>query len=177
MWLFFLFWGAGGARECMMKITQPIQFLIENHDVRYLLSHCACAELSTAVISQLSTCTTLQLMINRISSSVIKVITRDALWKPTESAAIECTFSLRYISAYFLAKGIKHHTFNTCSQPELYRLHLAKHELGKLPWFQGRLTLRLWLCFSYLVFCLWWDLKSARALGWTCWDSPVNWVY
>lgn len=48
----------------------------------------------------------------------------------TESAAIECTLSLRYISAYFLAKGIKNLTFNTCSQPELYGLHLTKRELG-----------------------------------------------
>lgn len=117
----------------MMKIRQPIQFPIENPDVRYLLSHYGCAELSTAVISQLSTHTTLQLMINRISSSVIKVITRETLWQATESTAIECTVSLRYILAYFLEKGIRHHTFNTCSQLELYGLHLAKSELSKLP--------------------------------------------
>lgn len=116
----------------MMKIRQPVQFPVDNHDVCYLLSHRACAELSTAVISQLSTHTTLQLMINRISSSVIKVITRDTLWKATELAAIECTLSLKYISAYYLAKGIKHHTFNTCSQPELYGLQLIKCDLGKL---------------------------------------------
>lgn len=168
------FWGGGRAPARVMKIRQPIQFPLANHDVRYLLSHRACAELSTAVISQLSTHTTLQLMINRISSSVIKVITRDTPWKATESAAIECAVSLRYISAYFLAKGIKHRTFNTCSQPELYGLHRTERELGKLPSFRGRLTPRLWLWFSYLVFWLWWDLESARAPGWTCWDFPVN---
>ena len=117
----------------MTKIRQPVQFPIENHDVHYLLSHRACAELSTAVISQLSTHTALQFMINRISSSVIKVITRDTLWKATSSAAIDCTVSLRYTSAYFLAKAIKHHTFNTCSRLELYGLHLAKRELSELP--------------------------------------------
>jgi len=102
-----------------MKIRQPIQFPIANHNVHYLLSHRACAELATAMTAQLATHTTLQLMINRISFLVIKVITRDTLWKVTESAAIECTGSLRHISAYFLAKGTKRHTYNTCSQPAL----------------------------------------------------------
>lgn len=129
------------------KLGNQFQFPIENRDVRYLLSHRACAELSTAVISQLSAHTTLRLMINRISSSVIKVITRATLWKATESAAIECTVSLRYIPAYFVANGIKHRTFNTCSQLELYGLHLTKGELSDFPWFHCRLTLRLWLQF------------------------------
>lgn len=133
-----------------MKIRRPLQLPVDSHDVRYLLSYRACAELSTAVISQLWTHTILQFVINRISSSVIKVITRDTLWKATESAAIECALSLRYISAHYLAKGIKHHTFNTCSQPELYGLQLIKCELGKLLWFQCRLILRLWLHLSYL---------------------------
>lgn len=74
---------------CVMKIRQPVQFPTDNHDVRYLFSHRACAKPSTAVMSQLSTHTTLQIMINKISSSVIKVITRDTLWKATESAATE----------------------------------------------------------------------------------------
>lgn len=93
-------------------------------------------------------------MINRISSSVIKVITRDALWEAAESAAIECAVSLRYISTYLLAKGIKHHTFNTCRQAELYGLQLTKGEKGELPRFQGRAVLRFWLCLSCLVLSL-----------------------
>lgn len=99
----------------------------------YLPSHHACVELSTAVISQLSAPTTLRLMINRISSSVIKVITRDALWEAAESEAVECAVSLRYISTYLLAQGIKHHTFNTCRQAELYGLQLTRGEQGELP--------------------------------------------
>lgn len=93
-------------------------------------------------------------MINRISSSVIKVITRDALWEAAESAAIECAVSLRYISTCLLAKGIKHHTFNTCRQAELYGLQLTKGEQGELPQFQGRAILRFWLCLSCLVLSL-----------------------
>lgn len=96
------FWGARG----VMNIRQPVQFPIESHDTHYLLSHCACAELSTAVISQTSTHTTLQLMINRISFLVIKVIRRDILWKAIESTALQFTLSLKYISAYFLAKAL-----------------------------------------------------------------------
>lgn len=162
-------WGCVFVCVCQMRIRQPTQFPVEDHDVHYLLSHCARAELSTAGISQLSTHTTSQLMINRISFLVIKAITGDALWKATESAAIECTVSPRYISAYFLPKSIKCHVFNTCSQLELYRLHLTKHKLGKLPWFQFRLALSLCASFSYLIFlCVWWDLESARALGWMC---------
>lgn len=159
-----------------MRIRQPTQFPVEDHDVHYLLSHCACAELSTAGISQLSTRTTSQLMINRISFLVIKAITGDALWKATESAAIECTVSPRYISAYFLPKSIKRHVFNTCSQLELYRLHLTKHKLGKLPWFQFRLALSLCASFSYLIFfCVSDGTWSPPGLWGGCAkDFPVN---
>lgn len=64
----------GGACLCVhvVRIRQPTQLPVENRDVRYLLSHCACAELSTAEISQLSTRTTSQLMINRISFWLLK---------------------------------------------------------------------------------------------------------
>lgn len=72
-------------------------------------------------------------MINRISSSVIKVITRDALWEAAESVTIECAVSLRYISTYLLAEGIKQHTLNTCRQAELYGLQLTKGAQGELP--------------------------------------------
>lgn len=96
------------------KIRQPLQSPIDSQDVPYLPSHRACVELSTAVISQLSAPTTLRLMINRISSSVIKVITRDALWEAAGSAAIQSAVSLRYSCTHLLAKGIEHHTFNSC---------------------------------------------------------------
>lgn len=130
-----------------MKIRQPIQFLVENHDVCYLLCHCAHAGLSTAVLSQLSTHTTLQLLINRISCPVIKVLTEDTPWKATKSMAIECGVFLRYTSASFLAKGI-----TTCSQMEVYGLQITKHELGKLPWFHLTLALILWISLSYFMF-------------------------
>lgn len=97
------FWRASG----MTNIRQPVQFPVENHNMHYLLSHRACARLSIAVISQMSMHTTLQLMINRISSLIIKVITRDTLWKVVESTALQFTLSLKYISAYFLAKALK----------------------------------------------------------------------
>lgn len=81
-----------GECACVMKIRQPTQFPVVNRDVRYRLSHRACAELSTAVISQLSTHSTLQFTINRISSSVIKVITRDTLWKQQNPQQLNVLF-------------------------------------------------------------------------------------
>lgn len=150
---------SGGACLCVWwELGNQFNSLLKNHGVCYLQSPCAHADLSTAVISQLSTHTTSQLLISRISSPVIKVITEDALWKATKSTAIECTVFLRNILAYFLAKGI-----TTFSQMEVYGLQLTEHELGKLPWFHLALALSLWVSLSYFIFCVCWDLEPARS--------------